>query len=398
MAAFCLPLYVEFYRFDSIAYEMAVEPVWYLYITLCDVLCFVGGRRCAPAHFFLLASIKQQDYHPRNVKKQWLIALVGALIFCTSASAQQPSAARQSVTARGQVYAPNGEPLHVVIRMELSGEDGQRPPYKFFTDSKGTFVINEMVQGATYTLIVETDGKTWASTSQTIFISGTRPFVTVQLRPIEHTPSSATSASVSVAELNQNVPRAARREYDAAVEQLSEGNAERARKSFERAIELFPDFVGARSELAALMMREGELAPAEVLLRRAVEIDSAAALPLFNLGLCLYRQQRYADALPFLERGVQLQPVNANGNLIFGMTLVMAGDDARAEPVLRKAYELGGKHYAKAQLYLSRLYTRQKKYDRAAEALDAYLRDLPDVPDAEALRATLVKLRAAANP
>jgi Tfp pilus assembly protein PilF len=288
--------------------------------------------------------------------------------------------------------------LTAVIRIELSGEDGQRPPFNFFTDSKGAFVISELAQGATYLLVVETDGKTWATTRQNIYVSGPRPFVTVQLRPIETSRSAATSPSISVAELNQNVPRGARREYDMAVEQLSEGNAERARKSFERAIELFPDFVGARSELAVLLMREGELAPAEALLRRAVEIDSAAALPLFNLGLCLYRQQRYADALPYLERGVQLQPVNANGNLIFGITLAMAGDDARAEPVLRKSYELGGKRYAKAQLYLSRIYTRQKKYDRAAETLDAYLRDLPDVSDAEALRATLVKLRAAANP
>ena len=291
---------------------------------------------------------------------------------------------------------PGGAPFQGNIRIQLSGEDGQRPPEYFFTDSKGAFVLMNLSQGASYTLVVESDGKNWATTRETFWALGPRPYVTVHLRPLESTHTSG--AAVSVAELNQNVPRGARKEFETAVEQLAGGDVARARKGFERAIELFPDYVDARSELAVLLMREGDLARAETLLRHAIEIDSAAARPQLNLGLCLYRQQRYADALPFLERGVQLQPVNPNGNLVFGITLVMAGNDARAEPVLRTAYEQGGKAYAKAELYLSRLYTRQKKYGPAAEALDTYLRDVPGDPDADSLRATLGKLRAASHP
>jgi Tfp pilus assembly protein PilF len=209
---------------------------------------------------------------------------------------------------------------------------------------------------------------------------------------------ASSAASVSVAELNQSIPRAARNEYGAAVEQLAMGDSDRARKSFLRAIELYPDFVEARSELAALHMRDGDNAGAEALLRRALKIDNSAVRANLNLGLCLYRQRRYADALPFLERGVQLQPMNGHAHMLLGITLVLSGDDARAEPILLRAYEQGGKHCALVQYYLSRLYTRQKNYPRAAEALELYLRDLPDEPDAESLRATLTKLRAAARP
>ncbi|MCL5287897.1 MAG: tetratricopeptide repeat protein [Acidobacteria bacterium] len=154
----------------------------------------------------------------------------------------------------------------------------------------------------------------------------------------------------------------------------------------------------ARNELAVIHMREGRLAQAETLLRRALEIDNAAVRVQLNLGLCLSRQERYADALPFFERGVQLQPANANGNLLLGSTLFLLGSDTRAEPVLLRAYEQGGKHCARAQYYLSRLYARQKNYARAAAALEIYLRDLPDEPNAEPLRVTLAKLRAAAAP
>jgi Tfp pilus assembly protein PilF len=321
--------------------------------------------------------------------KKFLPSFFLLVLVCGTASAQR-------VNVRGQIYGPNGAQVQGNIRIQLSGEDGQRPPEYIFTDSKGGFVIYDLSTGFSYTLIVETDEKNWATTTERFYVLGPRPFVTINLRPLEGT--RAGKPSVSVAELNQTVPRGARKEYESAVEQLTAGDAAKARKGFERAIDLFPDFVEARSELAVVLMRDGDLPGAETLLRRAVEIDSAAVRPLLNLGLCLYRQQRYTDALPFLERGVQLQPVNPNGNLTYGISLFLSGDEARAEPFLRKAYEQGGKACAKAQFYLSRLYTRQKKYERAAVALEIFLRDAPDDPNVASLRGTLVKLRAAARP
>jgi Tfp pilus assembly protein PilF len=346
------------------------------------------ARQPSPCILLPLASRQFRDYHRPNVKKV-VLSIFLLLLFCGTASAQR-------VNVRGQVYSSSGAQMQGNIRIQLSGEDGLRPPEIFDTDSKGGFIIYGLTQGAGYTLVVDSDGKNWATTTERFYALGPRPYVTIHLRPLEI--ATTTSASVSVAELNQNVPRAARREYSAAVEQLAAGDLERARKSFQHAIELYPDFVEARSELAVILMRDGQLAQAETLLRRALEIDKAAVRPTLNLGLCLYRQQRYADALPFLERGVQLQPVNANAHLLLGITLVMSGDDTRAEPVLLRAYEQGGKPCARAQFYLSRLYTRQQNYARAAEALEAYLRDLPNEPNAESLRATLTKLRAAARP
>ena len=173
------------------------------------------------------------------------------------------------------------------IRFRLSGEDGERPPEIFDTDTKGSCILYSMTQGASYTLVVDTDGKNWATTTERFYALGPRPNVTIHLRPMER--AMSTAGSVSVAELNQNIPRAARNEYGAAVEQLAKGDLDRARKSFQRAIELYPEFVEARSELAALHMRDGDNAGAEALLRRALEIDNSAVRATLNLGLCLYR-------------------------------------------------------------------------------------------------------------
>ena len=144
-----------------------------------------------------------------------------------------------------------------------------------------------------------------------------------------------------------------------------------------------------------MLLREARLSEAEAQLRRALAVDADAARPLLNLGLCLYRQQRSKEAIAPLERALQLQPINPSGNMLLGMVQVQAGKDQEAEAVFLRAYEQGGRRVARAQLYLSRIYTRRQDYDRAANALDVYLTDVPDEPNAQDLRATLVKLRAA---
>lgn len=314
---------------------------------------------------------------------------------CGGLAAAPAPQEKGKANVRGQVFLPKGDPAQMVIRVDLSGDDGLLPPQSFYTDSMGRFGFRGLVQGNHYTFVVESDGKTWGTSRESVLITGDEhPFITIHLRPLLASPISE-RPSISAAELRQTVPPPALRAYEFAVAQLAAGDLAKARKQFERAIELFPDFVEARSELAVVFMRQDSLASAEALLRRALEIDSAAVRPLLNLGLCLYRQQRFKEALVPLERGVQLKPVNPHGNLLYGITLEAAGDDEHAEPVLRQAYDQGGKHFAKAQLYLSQLHARQKKYDLAAQALDIYLRDAPAAPDAAALRTTLAKLRAA---
>jgi TolA-binding protein len=81
--------------------------------------------------------------------------------------------------------------------------------------------------------------------------------------------------------------------------------------------------------------------------------------------------------------------------LLLGVNWVMDSNDARAEAALLKAYDLGGQAAAKAQYHLARFYTTKRLYERAAKALQIYLRDVPNDPDAIELQETVTKLRTA---
>lgn len=301
------------------------------------------------------------------------------------------------VNVIGQVFAPGGGVLQQQVRLEVKGDNGLRPPEYIFTDSNGRFVIYQVTQLASYTITVETDEKNWATTVTNFLVSaGRRPSVEVYLRPLERT-RGPKGSSVSVASMQQDVPEKARKQFDSAVELIAKGESAKARPMLEQAIELYPDFIEARNELSVMLMKEENLPAAEAQLRRALAVDATAVRPLLNLGLCLFRQEKNYDAMPFLEKAVQLEPENARAHMLLGMVLVRLGDDHRAAPVLTRAYDLGGRSQAKAQYYLAQLYARQKSFKRAAKALETYLQDVPDDPNADHLKDVLLRLRASST-
>jgi Tfp pilus assembly protein FimV len=64
-----------------------------------------------------------------------------------------------------------------------------------------------------------------------------------------------------------------------------------------------------------------------------------------------------------------------------------------AETSLKHAYELSGKKLAAAHLQLARVYEKRGQRDRAASELEQYLREAPDVTNADAIRQAIKKLR-----
>ncbi len=322
------------------------------------------------------------------------------LVWLSSVGSVMAQVAIQSPTGgviiRGQVYSPKGLPFREQIRMEVREQSPRSRQEYIYTDTLGRFEF----QGRTnviHIIRVESDGETYAETIVDFIPSGINPFVHIYLRRLEKPGTPTAEQSIASASSFQQVPRSARKEFERGVNLLKKNQPAEAREKFEKAIQLFPEYVDARNELAVLLMRESQLAAAESHLQKAIAVDSAASNALLNLGLCLVRQDRAAQAIPYLERAVQLQPTNAPAHLLYGVALALDGKDDLAESILLRSYELGGKQVSQAQFHLARIYIKRDDAVRAAKALDTYLKDTPDDPNAAQLRGTLVQLQQAAK-
>lgn len=84
-----------------------------------------------------------------------------------------------------------------------------------------------------------------------------------------------------------------------------------------------------------------------------------------NLGVIYFNQHDFQDAAEVLKRGLDLKPDMPTAIAMLGMSYVQLGDDAKAEPLLRKALRANSKDDT-IEMMLARLLLNQQKLDEAA--------------------------------
>jgi len=135
---------------------------------------------------------------------------------------------------------------------------------------------------------------------------------------------------------------------------------------------------------------------AEQEVRRGLVLKTLDTVDLkIKLGLVLIRQGKASAAVPILEEACKEEPDNALAQFNFGAALLQSGNLDQAEAALRSAYQIKGSEMAGAQLLLGDLYFQKKDYPKALEAFKAYLKDLPDAPNAAQVKQAIEELRQA---
>ena len=89
---------------------------------------------------------------------------------------------------------------------------------------------------------------------------------------------------------------------------LASDSRDRAQTEFERAITLAPDDLNCREQYARFLLSNQDFGRAETQARKAVALNAGAFAPNALLGQCLTMANRYADALPFLNAAISLDP------------------------------------------------------------------------------------------
>lgn len=159
-----------------------------------------------------------------------------------------------------------------------------------------------------------------------------------------------------------------------------------------------PSLKGLRLASVESLIGTGQLSLAEKALREAAAETQAPTVELveihYKLGVVLSRLDRYAEAVKELETATQLDPQAANARLLLGAGLLELKRYPEAERELLVAYQLNRAEMGNAQLFLGQLYLAEQKYDSAQKALEQYLLDIPNAPNAPQIRSTIDKLKA----
>jgi len=194
------------------------------------------------------------------------------------------------------------------------------------------------------------------------------------------------------------VPDSAKDLYKQAMESSKSGDRNKAIEELNKALEIYPNFVSALTELGVQYMQLKQWDRATDALRKAIKISPDAFYPHLNYGIVLVQVKNYKDATSELRFAVQKDRTSAVAHLYLGRALINVGQYDAAESALRHTITIGGSgdEAVEAHRYLGAVYIEKRDSLRAADELDTYLKLAPKAKDGERIRAIIKDLRSQA--
>lgn len=110
---------------------------------------------------------------------------------------------------------------------------------------------------------------------------------------------------------------------------------EQALRIFDKAAERNPQLFEAQLNRGLALLRTGQVSSASEALRAAVALLPQSPEATRALGLSLFMQQRYKDAIPPLEQAWSLDPSNSRTAAVLGTSYLRTGAAAKAVEILK---------------------------------------------------------------
>ncbi len=151
-------------------------------------------------------------------------------------------------------------------------------------------------------------------------------------------------------------------------------NLNAAKREFERALELNPNYAAAHYFLGLEVLAPlGQLDQAVAELKRAVELDPFSVIMNTNFGHCYILARRYPEAIAQLRKATELDPNFGQTHVFLGHALEASGDSAGAIREYEKAYEVEKAHGTGAKdvgtPFLAYAYALQGEQEKALQLL-----------------------------
>ncbi len=182
------------------------------------------------------------------------------------------------------------------------------------------------------------------------------------------------------------------KEDPAAVKAYREARGRKETGALEKVVEKYPGFYIGYIDLGMMLAAQGQNDRAIEVFTKAGKLRPEHSWLYIGLGVALNNKQDYKAAAGYLEKAVALEPNPVNGLFQLGMASFKLGAQERAQQCFERVAELEPKFNPLVYKTLASIYVSRQNPRGAARALQTYLAQFPDAPDAEKVKQILVKL------
>ncbi len=315
------------------------------------------------------------------MRTRWLIATF--LVACCSLPALSQTRGEQPVDLDVHVFYSNDRHAAEQIRVELLTGYGT-PVEDRFTDSTGQVQFLQVRPG-TYKLRLSANNIE-DTTSDQFYLDGWEKdhHETVHVTPkpaADAQQSTPGGPPISAAELN--IPDNAKKEFEQGKDELSKQNFPEARKHFEKATQLYPQYAWAFNNLGIIALKEGNPVEAHNFFQRSIDADRSYAKGYFNLGKLLAMEKKYADADGLLSKAQSLDPMNPEVLFWLANIELVEGKFDMAAQACRKVHSMPHDTMPAVHIIAARAFAAQHDLTNAATEYSSYLKEAPNGPYAK---------------
>jgi len=333
-----------------------------------------GGRR--------LPNIR----HGLGVRLFLVLACAAAGLFCCSVLGAQSNQRNSEALGAIDVYLrlADGSTFSSAARVRLLSPDGPQIAENS-VNASGRTRIENLTPG---TYVVEGSAPGFVTARETIELetkwSSSTVFLT--MKPEDSQKSAPTFLARPIL-----APKA-RKVLDQGLEALRRNDLKQARKHFETVLSLAPGNPDVQFLMGVLEWRENNIPAAQVHLESAVQLFPNYVQALESLAELYCSQGHPQQAVPLLEKAVSLEDGSWKAHWKLGSAYLQANEPGKAQQQAERAIALGKADAGVAQVLAAGAIADLGKWDSAQAVLEAFLRDQPNDPAAEAARAILAQV------
>jgi len=219
-------------------------------------------------------------------------------------------------------------------------------------------------------------------------------YVQVKLREPANAdyPPAAGPATVSTVDLN--VPPKAGKEFEKGSQALASQHWDEARKRFEKAIEIYPQYASAYNNLGVVLMNAGRRAEGRAAFEKAITLNASFARAYVNLARIYSLERNYSETTRLLEKALANDPLNVEALMLLANAQLLGGRLDDAISTARKAHGVPHQQYAVIHYVCAQALQAKNLAAEAAAEYRLFLEEAPESKYAEKARAALKNLEA----
>ena len=192
-------------------------------------------------------------------------------------------------------------------------------------------------------------------------------------------------------------PEEAQKAYGKGVVAMTDKKWSAAQKNFERAVEIYPQYAQAWSDLGEVLREQSKTVEAGAAWKRALEADPKYIKAYLQLTRLALEEKRMEEAAGFAERALAMNPIEFPAIYFYDAA---ANYNLRrldqAEKSVRRAIDLDSHHQIpRAEVLLGSVLAAKGDRRGAVEHLRKYLEMSPKAIDAAEVHRTIAKLESA---